>query len=143
MREDQGGVYGVGISGSPSKYPKEKYTITVSFNAEPDRVDTLIAVAKRDIADVVKNGVTEEDLVKVREVQRQERIKDLKENNFWVNSLKNYYQYNLDPVQLLLENFDPYVKNLQPEDIRQMAEKVFNTSNYLQVVMIPGEESKG
>ncbi len=143
MREDQGGVYGVGISGSPSKYPKEKYTITVSFNAEPDRVDTLIAVAKRDIADVVKNGVTEEDLVKVREVQRQERIKDLKENNFWVNSLKNYYQYNLDPVQLLLENFDPYVKNLQPEDIRQMAEKVFNTSNYLQVVMMPGEESKG
>lgn len=142
MREDQGGVYGVGISGSPSKYPKEKYNITVSFNAEPDMVDTLIATAKHDIQKVMKEGVTEEDLVKVREVQRQERIKNLKENNFWVNSLKTYYQYELDPEQILLENFEPYVKGLKPEDVQQMANRVFNTENYLEIVMMPGAETK-
>ncbi|MBK8506401.1 MAG: insulinase family protein [Saprospiraceae bacterium] len=47
MREDQGGVYGVGVSGSISKYPKEEFSMTISFNAEPDQVDKLIATAKK------------------------------------------------------------------------------------------------
>ena len=141
MREDQGGVYGVGVSGSPSKYPKENYSVTISFNAEPDQVDSLIATALKDVNTITEAGPEEEDLTKVREVQRQERIKDLKENNFWVNSLKNYYHYELDPEQLLLENFEPYVKNLKPEDVRKMAQMIFKTDNYLQIVMIPGETS--
>ncbi|MCB0685870.1 MAG: insulinase family protein [Saprospiraceae bacterium] len=142
MREDQGGVYGVGVSGSPSKYPKEKYSVTVSFNAEPDMVDTLIETAKHDILEVMKKGPTEEDLVKVREVQRQERIKNLKENSFWVNSLKSYYQYGLDPEQILMKNFEPYVKGLKPEDVQMMANKVFDTDNYLEIVMMPGDKIK-
>ncbi|MCB0666038.1 MAG: insulinase family protein [Saprospiraceae bacterium] len=139
MREDQGGVYGVGISGSPSKFPKENYSVIVSFNAEPDQVDTLIATAKKDIMHVMEEGPTEEDLVKVREVQRQERIKNLKENSFWVNSLKAYYHYDLDPEQLLLENYEPYVKALSPEDVQEMAKKVFGTDNFIEIVMMPGE----
>ena len=99
----------------------------------------MIATAIDDIHDVMQNGPTEEDLVKVREVQRQERIKDLKENNFWVNSLKAYYQYDLDPEQLLLENYEPYVKNLKPEDVQKMAKKLFDTDNYIEIVMMPGE----
>ncbi|NND33571.1 MAG: insulinase family protein, partial [Saprospiraceae bacterium] len=139
MREDQGGVYGVGVSGSASKEPKEKYVVTISFNAEPDQVDNLIATAKKDIEQMIASGPEEADLVKVREVQRQERIKSLKENNFWVNSLKTYYYYGLDPVQLLLENYEPYVKNLKPEDVHAMAKTIFNTENYIEVVMMPGE----
>jgi zinc protease len=142
MREDQGGVYGVGVSGSASKEPKEDFELTISFNAEPDQVDNLIATAKKDIDKMLENGPKEEDLVKVREVQRQERIKALKENNFWVNSLKTYYNFDLDPTQLLLENFEPYVKGLTPEDVHQMAKKVFNAKNYIEVVMMPGESKE-
>jgi predicted Zn-dependent peptidase len=75
-------------------------------------------------------------------VQRQERIKDLKENNFWVNSLKSYYQYELDPEQILLQNFEPYVKDLKPLDVQNMAQKVFRTENYIEIVMMPGEQTK-
>jgi zinc protease len=90
---------------------------------------------------MMNEGPKEEDLVKVREVQRQGRIKDLKENNFWVNSLKSYYYHGLDPEQLLLENYEPYVKGLKIEDVHQMAKKVFGSENYIEVVMMPGEDS--
>jgi len=138
MREDQGGVYGVGVSGSSSKDPKETFFVRVSFNAEPDQVDALISTAKADVKDMLENGPTEEDLVKVREVQRQERIKSLKENGFWMNGLKSYYQYDQDPTNILLENFEPYVKNLQPKDVQDMAKKVFGGSNFIEIVMMPG-----
>ena len=139
MREDQGGVYGVGVNGSISKFPKEKYTMTISFNAEPDQVDTLIATARRDIENMMANGPEEDDLVKVREVKIQERIKNLKKNNYWVNTLKSNYLYDVDPTQLLMEYYEPRVRNLTTDDVHQMAQKVFGTENYLEIVMMPGE----
>ena len=139
MREDQGGVYGVGVNGSASKRPKEGYSVTISFNAEPDQVDTLIQTALRDLRDMKTEGPTDQDLQKIKEVQRQQRIKNLKENNFWSNSLRQYYSYELDPELINLAPYEVLVDGLQKEDIIQMAKKVFETENYIEIVMMPGE----
>jgi zinc protease len=139
MREDQGGVYGVRVAGGVSRYPKEDYNVTISFNAEPEEVDTLIQIAKRDIAAVMESGAEAEEIQKVVEIQRQSRITELKENGFWSNSLRTYYRYDLDPKLLLLENYDPLLESLTGDDIQRMANRIFDTENYLEVVMMPAE----
>ncbi len=139
MREDQGGVYGVRVSGRASKEPREGYGVTISFNAEPTDVDTLIRTALSEIQKVMEEGASDEDIVKVVEVQRQSRIKGLKENNFWTNSLRSYYSYGLDAELLLLENYEPLLENLDSDDIQQMATRLFDTDNYIEIVMMPEE----
>lgn len=137
MREDQGGVYGVRVSGGVSKYPKEDYSITISFNAEPDEVDTLIQTAMKDIKRLINEGPKDEDLEKVVEVQRQSRIKNLKENGFWANSLRTYYSYGLEPEGILLRSYEPLLKELDTKDIQMMVKRCFETENYIEVVMLP------
>ncbi len=142
MREDQGGVYGVSVSGSASKRPKEGFGVTISFNAEPDEVDTLISIAHRDLKDMMTDGPTDKDLTKIKELHRQQRIKNLKENNFWSNSLRRYYSYKLDPELIQMEAYEKLIDALSKEDIRAMAEKIFSTDNYIEVVMMPQENKE-
>jgi len=137
MREDQGGVYGVSVRGGTNKYPKETYQMTISFNAEPDQVDTLIMIAKADIAKVVAEGATTEDLGKVTEVQKQARVKNLKENRYWMNSLKNYYHYELPLENMTQDSYNTLVDGLTGADVKSMAAEVFGTENYIEFVMLP------
>ncbi len=140
MREDQGGVYGVSVRGGVNKYPQETYQMSISFNAEPDQVDTLIAIAKADIAKVVEGGATTEDLGKVTEVQKQARVKNLKENRYWTNSLKNYYHYKLPLENITQDSYNELVDGLTGDHIKTMAAEVFGTENYIEFVMLPEEK---
>ncbi|NND07702.1 MAG: insulinase family protein [Saprospiraceae bacterium] len=143
MREDKGGVYGVGVRGNVSKIPKEGQSVSLSFNADPDRVDELIQTALDDIQKIKNGGVSEEDLQKVREILKQSRIKNLKENRYWANALKSLYSYDLDPNMILLENYLPVIEQISPEDIVDMAKRTFNPENYIEVVMMPAADANG
>ncbi len=139
MREDLGGVYGVGISGGGSKKPYENYSITVSFNADPPMTDTLVATAHQVIAKAISEGPNEIDLVKVKETQRQSRIKDLKENRFWLNTIIREQEQGAEFKKVLLENFDKKINRLSSEDIRKAIAHYFNYDNYIEIIMDPEE----
>lgn len=139
MREDKGGVYGVRVSGNTSRIPKGKYSFTISFNCDPGREKELIETAMADIAHARKIGADEKDLLKVKETQRQERIKDMKENRFWMGALNDYYSNGLDPIKLTLDNYEKYVNGLSADAVKKMANKVFNDNNRIEVVMTPAK----
>ncbi|MFT5386073.1 MAG: zinc protease, partial [Saprospiraceae bacterium] len=141
MREDKGGVYGVRVSGDVSQYPSSEYSITISFNADPPMMEELIKTAKADLKYARKNGADEKDLVKVRETQRQGRIKDLKENRFWSRSLRYAYQNGADPAGIQFEDYEKYVNGLSSEDIKNSVNLYFDENNVIQVTMTP-EEAK-
>src|SRR5207249_4252628 len=41
LREDMGGVYGVGANGGISRRPRQEYTFSVSFGCAPENIDKL------------------------------------------------------------------------------------------------------
>ena len=57
MREDKGGVYGVGVNGAFAQRPKNAYGINIQFNTEPKRVDELIKTVYDNI-DSLKTNLT-------------------------------------------------------------------------------------
>ncbi|MDH3651523.1 MAG: hypothetical protein OEQ53_17705, partial [Saprospiraceae bacterium] len=106
-------------------------------NAEPDEVDSLVQTARKDIDELINTGPEVEDLEKVIEVQRQSRIKNLKENGFWANSLRTYYTYDLEPETMLLDSYEPLLDSLETNDIQKMAQRCFTTDNYIEIIMMP------
>ena len=137
MREDKGGVYGVRVSGNTSQFPESKYNITISFNADPPRVDELIETAMTDIKNAQANGAEEKDMNKIKETQRQGRIKDLKENRFWISSLETSYVEGLDPKNISLSSLEEGINSLTSDDIKNASNQYFDWENYIQIVLLP------
>ncbi len=142
MREDKGGVYGVRVSGGASQFPKPKYSINISFNSDPANVEELINTALKDIANAKENGAEEKDLNKVKETQKQQRVKSLKENRFWNNQLRSVYQNGLDPNKISLESLEKMIEGLDSEDIKNAANLYFDEQNSMKFILNPGEEKE-
>ncbi|MDA0177100.1 insulinase family protein [Mesoflavibacter profundi] len=128
LREEEGGVYGVGARGNLNKIPYGWYNFTISFPCGPENVDKLKDAAIAEVEQIIKNGPTDEDLAKIKEAQLLERKEDLKENRFWLNTLKNA-DYEGHDVNKLLE-FETSVNNLTKVDIQKTAKK-FLTKGYI------------
>ncbi len=80
MREDLGGVYGVRVYSSISRYPRGRYNSGVSFSCDPERTDELLAAALAEIEQLKAVGPTQDTIDKVREIQRRGRETALEQN---------------------------------------------------------------
>ena len=135
LREDKSGVYGVGANGSASKYPYESYTLSIRFPCAPENVDDLIAASMAEIEKIKANGVSDEDLNKIKETQRRDRAENLKTNNYWLGILSAYYRNgsNLDGFY----EYEKQVDALTSADLQKAANELINMENYVQIVMMP------
>lgn len=138
MREEQGGVYGVRLSGVASQFPSSTYRLVISFNCAPEEVELLVQTALAEIQKLKDQGANEEDLQKVRETQRQGRVKNLKENSFWRGQLTTRYREGIPLEGIQLSVYEQYINNLQSAAVQQAAQRYFNTTeNYIRLVLMP------
>jgi zinc protease len=135
MREEQSGTYGVSFNGSPTKFPKPKYTITSSWGCNPDSIAKLSQIVLNEMAKIKKEGPTAEDLNKVKEILIRERETRLKENNFWVSSLQNHYLN--DDRLMTLDEYKTFVNSFTGKDIKKIAGKYLDTESYVKVALTP------
>lgn len=137
LREEKSGVYGVGATGSSSKAPYEHYTMRISFPCAPENVDDLIAATMAEINEIKTNGISEEDLTKIKETQRREREKNLKENRYWLGQISGYYR-NHTNLDTFYER-EKQIEALTSDNLKDAAKKYLNMDNYVQVVLMPEE----
>lgn len=140
MREEKGGVYGVRISGVVQQYPDPTYRITLSFNSKPEETDMLIQTAMSTIEQIKQEGASEEDLTKIRNTQRQSRIKNLKENGFWHGQILARYRQDIPLDGIKLEVYEKYVNGLSSDAIQEAARQYFSTDNFMRILLMPEEE---
>lgn len=135
LREDKGGVYGVGVNGAFAQRPKNAYGISIQFNTEPKRVDELLKTMYDNIDSLKNNLTSDEKIKKVQETQRREREMDVKENDFWLGTIQYYDEYGKD-----INSLDDYYKRidgLTAQKIRDAFKKYFDISNHVELVLEP------
>lgn len=135
LREDKGGVYGVGIYPSIEYFPKGAYRFTCSFSCAPDNVEKLIAAAKDEIEAVRKNGCSELNLGKIKETLLKERETALKENGFWLSYISNADTYKEQLSDLDL--YTDWINQLKSEDFKRLANFYFNDLEFKRFVLNP------
>lgn len=140
LREEEGGVYGVNLTGGQSKYPIEQYSIRVSFNADPPRTDELIASMYK-VIQKMKEHVDPADIAKVTETQRQGRIKDLQQNQFWMGAFISSWMNGTDLYgNTQLEVLEKRISGLNEAVLLKAAKKYFNDKELISVVMFPEKQ---
>jgi zinc protease len=135
LREDKGGTYGVRASGSQSLYPRQEYSIRVSWGCNPDRVDELVNTALLQIDSLKMKPLDPIYIQKVSETQRRTHEVSLKQNGFWLSNLSYYYSNNEDPQMIL--NYPKLVDGLTANNIQEAARKYFDMKNYIKAVLYP------
>lgn len=135
LREDKGGVYGVGMYPYLEHFPKGAYQFVCYFSCAPDNVEKLISATKEEVEAVRKNGCSDVNLGKIKETLLKEREVQLKQNNFWLS-----YIYNSEVFNEQLSDLDTYtawVNSLKSEDFKRMANFYFKDSEFKRFVLNP------
>lgn len=137
LREENSGTYGVSCYGGLMRIPRQEFYVNVSFGCGPENIDRLTKAALKVIDKVQEEGCNEQDLIKIKETFRREREVSLKDNNWWLSTINQYYAMN-DAIPTQKE-FDEYFNNLKSDDFKAAAKKYFAKENYAYFTWVPAE----
>ena len=136
LREDEGGVYGVGARSSFSEIPYPQLSFSIVFPCGPEKAKDLINFSLELIEDIKKNGISDDDLEKVKESRRVDYKENIEENSYWLSYLSNTDRYNRDPYRLY--NYLDVVDALTTEDLQNVALQYLD-ENYFLAILYPEE----
>lgn len=140
LREDRGGVYGVGVFGGITRYPEQRYTMTISFATDPKRVDELVKAVFDEIAKLKTDGPADDYINRVHEAQRRSHETALKENGFWVSQIEYLATNDLNFGEIA--KYDQRVAAVTRDSIRDAARKYLDDKRYVIGVLDPEKTEK-
>jgi zinc protease len=135
LREELGGVYGVGAGGGISRRPRQEYTFSVNFGCAPENIETLRKKVLDEIAALQKNGIGADYLEKVKQARRRAHEISLKENTFWERELGQAYAFGEDPKDIL--EIEPFLARVTSERVQASARRYLKTGSLVQGVLKP------
>jgi zinc protease len=135
LREDQGGVYGVGVRGNIERAPVEKYTVSIGFGCSAENVDKLVDLVMKEIDNLKMNGATQVNIEKVTAEDVRSMETELKQNRYWQYNLEQKYLYGEDPKTILEDMSN--LKKMTVERSKELAKKYFNTGNFAKMILLP------
>jgi zinc protease len=141
LREDLGGTYGVQVGATTRQHPDERYTVNISFGADPERLEDLVAAAFREIELIKAEGPREQDMQRVRETQRRERETSLRQNGYWAGQLSAYDRAGHDLADILA--YEQRVEALTADMVRDAARELLRTDTYVRVSLLPAPDVAG
>lgn len=134
LREEESGVYGVGVSGSTQKIPAKRYNFRIAFQCAPENVEKLVSRTLAEIQKVKDSGAEASDIDKFKIETKRQTETQLRDNGFWLGYLQGQYQDGEDVKDVLKE--DERMKKVTVESTKVAAKKYF-ADNFIKVIMLP------
>lgn len=135
LREEIGGVYGVGARGRLSRVPEERFNFSISFPCGPESVDKLKAAVWEQIQKIQEEGPDEADLEKVRETKRLALEENMKRNGFWHGQLNAAINGDL-PLDTVLGAEDR-VLGVRADQVKEAANTYLQKPYLLEITRYP------
>jgi zinc protease len=139
IREDLGGTYGVSTSSGTWEEPTHGYRFTITFRCDPERVDELRAAALAEVALILGEAPTAEEITTEQEKNRRDREERVRTNGFWSSGIASTLERGEDPRELV--TWDARNDSLSADEVHAMAARVFSEdANYVELVLLPEEQ---
>lgn len=140
LREEESGVYSTGVRVNYTKYPRNRYSVTIAFGSGPENVEKLISATMDEINKIKQKGAQQVDVDKFLAEERRTTQLQLKENSFWVGYLAGQYQNQEDPKHVLTYLED--LKEVTPQSLKVAANKYLGGENVIQLILMPEGSAK-
>jgi zinc protease len=135
LREEKGGVYGVGVSYGTWDTPFQAAQVSVDFTCDPERVEELRGEVFRIIQEMREKPLEARYTESEQEINRRERELSKVTNGFWLSSIEGALSRGEDPSEIL--TWDERNDAITPETMLKMAQAVLRVDQYVELVMLP------
>ena len=135
LREAMGGTYGVSVSATISRVPRQEWQVAVQFGSAPDRADALYKAVLQEMDSLKRVPPSAVEVERVREQQRRELEVAKKQNTYWMSALSSRLEYGDNPVGIL--DSDKLLSTLTPEVLVTAAKIYLDTTNIARFVLLP------
>ncbi len=132
IREKEGGTYGVGVNGSLNSIPKEKFTLQIMFQTDPDKREHLTQMAIDLLAKYAEEGPRQQDLDKVREYMLKKFTENQKENSYWDSLMYNQVAVGYDKNK----NYEKILNSITTNDLKKFAKNLLKQGNQIEISMV-------
>ena len=132
IREDEGGTYGVGVSGNLMLRPKESFMFLIGFDTNKEMYEKLMGIAIAELQNVANNGPRPEDLKKVKEFLVKKHSEDMESNRYWMNCIQTMDRDKQNPMK----DYNDIINGITADDVANMAKAVLKGYKK-EVVQIP------
>jgi len=87
LREELGGTYGVSVEAEVFPGPRPAFSLSIGFNADPGRVDSLAATAVAEVERLRTQGPTVDEAARVRKAAAEHAGGNSQSNRYWAGEL--------------------------------------------------------
>jgi len=135
LREQEGGTYGARASANVSQRPTQEASISVSFDCNPDKVETLVAIVHQEIQKISNGIIKQVDVDKSITNYLKDRKQQKDYNRYEMSLLTNYFRegYNMDDPN----NFENIVNSITAKDIQKFTQKLLKNAQQYEIVVKP------
>ena len=140
IREKEGGSYGVRVSSSYSKFPKEEKSLGLMFDTDPEKAQQMKSILYREIDKIAAEGPTSEDLNKVVKNLQKNREQSKLHNSYWMQALTTYYIYSINPAAP--ENFENILEKVTPAMVQEFVKTFLSKADVVDIIFKPMPESE-
>ena len=138
LREDEGGTYGASTVADARKEPDGRYLLQVYFNCKPALAEKLRTLAQDGFRKLAEEGPTDEQFTRTVEHFKKNVPENRINNSYWLSNILRYFRSGYDNDK----EWEAAVNGLTKEGIREAAARLYNSGNFAELVMMPGETSE-
>ncbi len=129
-------AYSVGASGNAEYGINDSYTIQIYCPVKPAKADSALLLMEQGILEIAKDGVTKEELDKVKEFELKEYADGQHKNGYWQSLIMALNNWKQDEQT----GYEDTIRNLTSEDIRKFVNDVLlKQHNRVTVTMLPAD----
>lgn len=135
IREKEGGTYGVSVQPGVTREPYSSYSITMSFDCDPDKAAHLKSLIYAETEKMMQQAPTQEEVSKVVSNMLKNREQSKNHNGYWMNALYSFYVSGINPADP--KNFEDIVNKITPKDIQKFAQSLFKGADVVDMTFKP------
>lgn len=135
IRENNSMVYSIGAYPSYEKLPTPTANVSVYFPCSPDNIEAATDGTLKIFREIAENGPSEVNLNKAKQQLLKERETNMRENNYWLNSMKSFVFNQISYTEFV--NEEKAINALTIDDIKTIAKKHLSESNYVRISLKP------
>lgn len=131
IREKEGGTYGVSVASNFASIPKPVKLLQIVYQTDPDKYAHLNERIIELLDEFAKEGPSEANLAKIKELQTKQYTENLRNNGFYSNMLVEYLESGED----FCTEYQKTLDSITAKDVRNAVKKLLKQKNFVTLVM--------
>ena len=132
VREEKGGTYGVSVDFELDKDDQPNATLTISYNADPNRYHELNPIIYQQLKNIAEKGPLASSMDKVKKYLVKQYAQAAITNDYWSYII----WHELDDDTDFDRDYCKMVQEMKASDVQRMAQKILSAQRCIEVTML-------